>query len=250
MMRTRTLFVSLLAGVAAMAGAQWSQLHGNAQHNGYAGVPLPDSFQLAWETDLGGPIVSSPVTGPDGTIYVGPVREDTLETPSVAIYAVNPDGSVKWKFRTPFIEDETFTLPTPAVGPDGTIYIGALNGVFYALNPTGSVKWQKQGDYPVLQSAAVAPNGNVYVGLDGRLNAFSPAGTLLWQAPMGDPRLSGGPALATDGTIYSAYAQQDVEVKLVALNPNGSSKWEYPLSLYFWPLGAPVVGQDGSIYVT
>jgi outer membrane protein assembly factor BamB len=70
---------------------------------------------------------SSPAVGADGTIYVG--SEDA--------YALNSDGSLKWKFTTsaPIVDS------SPAVGADGTIYIGADHNV-YALNPDGTQKWK------------------------------------------------------------------------------------------------------------
>ena len=59
---------------------------------------LTPNGTLKWEvfTDqdqgFGGAVISSPAIGADGAVYVG-ANDNT-------IYAVNPDGSIKWKFAS------------------------------------------------------------------------------------------------------------------------------------------------------
>ena len=59
--------------------------------------------------------------GADGTIYVGSYDHH--------LYAVNPDGSQKWKFAT-----GDFVASSPAVGADGTIYVGSYDHHLYAVH--------------------------------------------------------------------------------------------------------------------
>jgi len=66
-------------------------------------------------------VESSPAVGADGTIYVGS-RDYNL-------YALNPDGTQKWKFAT---NGEVWS--SPAVGADGTMYVGSADGNVYALH--------------------------------------------------------------------------------------------------------------------
>jgi outer membrane protein assembly factor BamB len=71
---------------------------------------------LKWEvfTDkdqgFGGAVISSPAIGADGAVYVG-ANDNT-------IYAVNPDGSIKWKFAV-----AAYIESSPTIGADGTIYM-------------------------------------------------------------------------------------------------------------------------------
>jgi outer membrane protein assembly factor BamB len=71
---------------------------------------------LKWEvfTDLdqgfGGSVISSPAIGADGAVYVG-ANDNT-------IYAVNPDGSIKWEFAV-----AAYIQSSPTIGADGTIYM-------------------------------------------------------------------------------------------------------------------------------
>ena len=79
---------------------------------------------------------SSPAVGADGTIYVG--------SDDGNLYAVNPDGSQKWKwFETSFPYS---VRSSPAVGADGTIYVGS-DVVLYAVNLDGSQKWKFELDF-------------------------------------------------------------------------------------------------------
>ena len=63
--------------------------------------------------------MESAVIGSDGTVYVGS---------STGIYALSPDGTLKWKYNAGDI------CGSPSIGSDGTLYIGATSGVFYAFN--------------------------------------------------------------------------------------------------------------------
>ena len=114
---------------AATASAQLPAYHGNAQRTGFSTARGPVSPLLRWSLDLQGEIISSPVVGPDGTIYLGSVIRDTRH-PEHFITAVGPDGVVRWQFATGWWD--TQTQSSPAIGPDGKIYVGAQDGYFYA----------------------------------------------------------------------------------------------------------------------
>ena len=106
-----------------------------------------------------------PAIGGDGTIYVG--------SSDHALYAINPDGSLKWTYTT---GDTIFD--SPAVGGDGTIYIGSSGHTLYAINPDGSLKWSYSEGGGLFQTPIVAADGIVYVGRSDRsLYAFNPDGS-------------------------------------------------------------------------
>ncbi len=66
---------------------------------------------------------SSPTIGPDGTIYFG--SNDS------SLYALNPNGSLRWIFPT-----QGSIGASPAIGKDGTVYVGNYSGEFFAVNLT------------------------------------------------------------------------------------------------------------------
>ncbi|MBX3027063.1 PQQ-like beta-propeller repeat protein [bacterium] len=61
-----------------------------------------------------------PVVDVAGNVYVG--------TSYGRVYAINPDGTEKWRFDTGSVIDTQ-----PAIGSDGTLYVGARNGTLYAF---------------------------------------------------------------------------------------------------------------------
>ena len=45
-------------------------------------------------------------------------------------------GTEKWSFGT-----GDYVNSSPAIGPDGTIYVGSVDHRLYAINPDGTEKW-------------------------------------------------------------------------------------------------------------
>ena len=80
-----------------------------------------------WMEQTGGPVISSPGIGADGTIYVGSYDKN--------IYALDgKTGDELWKFQT-----EASIYSSPVIGADGTVYLGSDK--IYALNgKTGKKK--------------------------------------------------------------------------------------------------------------
>jgi FOG: WD40-like repeat len=88
-------------------------------------------------------VIASPVIAAEGTVYIGS-RDGYL-------YAINPDGTLKWKFKT-----GGMIHSTPAIDNKGTVYIGSDDGYLYAI-----------GNYTITSSAGngglIIPSGNVPV---------------------------------------------------------------------------------------
>jgi len=84
---------------------------------------LDGAGTLKWSYDTGDMVRRSPpVVGADGTIYLG--------TNGKRLYALNPDGTLKWRCNLPGI-----VRSSPAIGPDGTLYVGCGDGNLYAIGP-------------------------------------------------------------------------------------------------------------------
>jgi len=155
-----------------------------------------------------------------------------------------------WGVTLPLATEDV--LNHVALGPDGTIYAGSLDGFLYAINPDKTLKWAYDTGSSITTDPAIrhaAPgedpqhNGTVYIGLgDGRVLAINPAGGLDWTVYMGCV-VCGAPAIAKDGTIYVGARSS----QLVAINPDGSTKWVFP-TIETAAVQDPVVGPDGTIY--
>jgi len=198
----------------------------------------PVQAEVKW--GYAGPdILSSPAMGSDGTIYAFS-ENDTL-------YAINYDGSLKWKHPLP---DTIWYTPSnmfssPVVALDGTIYIFAVDGYLYAINSDGNLKWK----YPVSISfpavggtPAIASDGTIYAYDGQMLHAINPDGSLKWEIDIGSNPVI--PVIGSDGTIYIG-ADRD----LYAINPDGSLKWSIDMAPAIYGSDRLALGSDGTLYV-
>src|SRR6478672_5616067 len=70
----------------------WPMFHHDLQHTGRTTDLGPASPDKKWDFEIGDAGPSSPAIAPDGTIYVG--------SNDHRLYALKPDGTKKWEFRT------------------------------------------------------------------------------------------------------------------------------------------------------
>jgi len=119
----------------------------------------PGNGTMKWRVNTYLGSSSNPSIGPDGTIYVA----------HADLYAVNPDGTVKWIFPLGDLRYDTFAAP--AISADGIIYIGAnigdgVGGELIVVNPDGTERWRSGSicNQGIISSPAIAEDGTVYVG--------------------------------------------------------------------------------------
>ena len=77
----------------------------------------------------------------------------------------------KVKIGTPIWEFETgsYVFSAPAIGSEGTVYVGSYDGKLYALSGKSGVKlWEFKTGGVVSSSPAIGSDGTVYVGGGGR----------------------------------------------------------------------------------
>ena len=140
-----------------------------------------------WTVPMCGAVFSSPALAADGTIYVG-AGSSSIPCPAngTYFYAVNPDGSIKWKFMPSL--SATSCQSSPFVGPDGTIYFGCSDAFFYALNPDGTLRWKYQTTAEIVSDPIVAKDGTVYVGgQDNKLYTFNRPCVAGYYCPVDNP---------------------------------------------------------------
>lgn len=144
----------------------------------------PDSSRLKWVYLTQYPVYASPAIGADGTIIFGDwdANFDGNRTDDGHLYAVNPNGTLKWSIvpPIPYPQLNTGLYASPALGADGTIYnatvgtLGWTGAYLFAINSDGTVKWSYLMPTPstnevhtVTTSAAIGGDGTVYLGVDG-----------------------------------------------------------------------------------
>jgi outer membrane protein assembly factor BamB len=120
-----------------------------------------------------------------------------------------------------------YSVWRPAIGPDGTVYVSALNNTLYALDEDGSVKWTfNLTDNNEYMPGVDPDTGTIYSDIFGSaLVAINPDGTEKWRfliVPSSD--VGSTPTVGPDGVIYFGT---DNAQALIALNPNGTQKWRF-----------------------
>src|SRR6185503_20519935 len=147
--------------------------------------PSPQAPQvngtIKWRFEVDGDYMAfRPTIGPDGTIYFQDVNGH--------LYALRPDGSVKWVFQG------VYPYGPVAVGADNTTYI-ASGGTIQAISPAGTLVWQftDPNSQGVIGGPAVGPDGKVYAVMDllglGAIALSAADGHLVWSNP-GNPRIA------------------------------------------------------------
>ncbi|NMC77689.1 MAG: PQQ-like beta-propeller repeat protein [Candidatus Methanofastidiosa archaeon] len=71
-------------------------------------------------------------------------------------------------------DQDRYIHPSPAIGSDGTIYVGSWDFNLYAINADGSLKLEYgAGNSISYSSPAIGSDGTIYVGsIDGYLYSF------------------------------------------------------------------------------
>jgi outer membrane protein assembly factor BamB len=143
-----------------------------------------------------------------------------------------------WSYQT-----GGYVLSSPAVGSDGTVYVGSHDYKLYAFNPSGTVKWTYATGGAIYSSPALGSDGTVYIGSDDyKVHAVNPDGSFKWDFETGDV-IDSSPAIGADGTVFIGSKDN----QLYAINPDGTLKWSYTTGGDVD--SAPSISEDGVVYV-
>ena len=140
----------------------------------------PDGHPL-WTFDLAsagfsGTFRSSPAIDAEGSVYFG----INTGNPSSAFFALNPDGTLKWKFEPSDLPDDVpsthFDIySSPALGSDGSVYFGQEFGRVYSLKASdGSLNGMSATNSAITWSSpSLDSKGVLYIcDLSGSIYAF------------------------------------------------------------------------------
>jgi outer membrane protein assembly factor BamB len=154
-------------------------------------------------------------------------------------YDTSSNGGQKyWEFTT-----AGFVYSSPAIAPDGTIYVGSGDGKLYAINPDGTKKWSFATGTGIQSSPAIASDGTIVFGsFNNKVYALNSNGVKKWEYTTGGS-IHSSPMIGEDGTIYVG----SYDGKLYAITPSGSLKWSFTTGGEV--KSTPAIGSDGTIYV-
>jgi hypothetical protein len=263
----------------AQSQVQWPGFAFDQGRTGQSPYEGPQTNKLKWQFTLPG-WGSCVAIGADGTAYVG--------TDAGVLFALNEDGTEKWRFELPTVEvtppddwseaekeelsERGFraSINDVSIGRHGTIYFGQALHLWkgstttgfsvpgherklYALDPNGTVEWTfSVGQRDIATHISIDPNGTLYFGTVK--GPYQEAECHFYAvSPAGQEKWS--VLVSSSGTILSAALAEDGTIyvggeKLMALNPRvGSLKWEYDIQTTTSIAASPAVGRDGTIYV-
>lgn len=134
-------------------------------------------------------------------------------------------GTLLWKIHQP-------VASSPAIGTDGTVYIGTFGGWVTTATHEGTTNWKRSPSFRA---------GSSIFALDGK------TGEKKWAFDLGgDEGLT--PSIGSDGTVYVGPSSKCI---FYALDGNtGTKKWEFK-----WDSGSrnrtmvPAIGSDGTVYI-
>lgn len=189
----------------------------------------------------GGGSDSSPLIASDGTVYIyGGVPEGG----SMFLYSYDRSGNLNWKYDIGLFQE----LVAPSISKDGqTIYLAAH--YLYAINKDGTLHWKltvpDSTDESFAYSLAISPDAaTLYVPGFVGLYAIDTGGTVKWHFRRGTP--VSNPSVDNDGNIYLGVNPGSV----VSLAPSGTVRWERTDITWGPEDPGPVIGRDGTIYIT
>lgn len=185
-------------------------------------------------------INSAPALSAEGLLYVATSGGEN------ALHAIRADGTREWAYREfgAAVGEGGYVLGSPAVAPDGTIYVGSFDRRLHAIEPNGAPKWKFGPVGRISSSPAIARDGTIYIGSeDQKMYAVSPNGEKKWEFGTNGP-IQASPVLGADGTVYFAALDKN----FYAINPDGTLKWSVSLRETNSASTAAVRG-DGTIVV-
>jgi len=232
--------------------------------------------KMRWSLNAGHWIMNSPIIAADSTVYFGSLNfrlfaadyygnlkwVDTLGWCVWASSAIDDNGflivgskdhkvykyddmspthSVVWQHPVGQFYDGHLVDASPAIGPDGTIYVGVdqfgaaghagqdvitPDTAMFALNPDGTRKWSMYIGNGVESSIGIGKNNMIYFGsLDSFFYAVRDMGThpeIIWTYKTGGS-IDASPTIGGDGTIYIGSRDST----MYAFNPDGTILWTF-----------------------
>jgi outer membrane protein assembly factor BamB len=164
---------------------------------------------------------------------------DSVTSEVATLTVTVPPGSKLWEFTT-----GGAVHSSPAIGTDGTVYVGSSDGKVYALDgSTGAKRWEYATGGAIRSSPAIGSDGTVYVGSgDWKIYALDGAtGAKRWEFVTGWAALF-SPSVGADGTVFVA----SLDGNFYALDgAKGTNRWQFTGGSD----SAPAIAADGTVYV-
>jgi len=125
-------------------------------------VALSPGGAVAWQTDLPGQLLGSPVIDRHGHVYAGVCQAQRGQEPRGMLVCVDGNSHrIRWQYDT--------TAPvesTPVIGDDDLVYFGDNTGTIHALDLQGKPQWTAQVESAVRSAGTLVAPHRLAFGLD------------------------------------------------------------------------------------
>jgi len=190
--------------------SNWPTYRANNYRDGQASVAGPAQIGETWQVELvGNALMSEPVIGYDGTIFVSTLGEDSWVLGGSAghgyLYAVHPGGQLWWRYKC---LRGVFT--SPAAVRCGRVVTADVGGMVYCLAPDGKQLWRTElAGITYFSCPLVDSPGNVFIITHtysgGQISSSTlykllPDGAIDWSRPLND-RAVGSPFYNAAGQV-------------------------------------------------
>lgn len=235
----------------SLADSPWPMFHHDPQSTGRSQYIGPRKGKIKWSFQPEGKIHESIAIGPDSTICFVSLYERRDERQKSSLYAVKPDGSLKWRY----LFDVSSWDAKPIVMANGTVilYVPELPRAVYAISADGSLHHKITPGLERFDHISIGLDGTLYFTADdGYLYAMDQQGTLIWRVTIEHGYVSKLPVFSPDGnTIYIFQHQEPYHVAaFCALDISGSLKWRFAFNdTLCMSIAVPTIDNEGNIYV-
>ncbi|MFB6169641.1 MAG: PQQ-binding-like beta-propeller repeat protein [Haloarculaceae archaeon] len=213
----------------------------NRERRGFQSERVPGTVTRQWRIDglnTGEHTAAkaSPVLAPTGDVVV---PGDNGE-----LWALTPDGETRW--RTTVTDATRGIHGTPAIA-NGTVYVGAYDGVLYAFDvATGERVWRtKLGD--AIGSSPLYDDGTVYIAVE----YVEPSGSVFGVDAL-DGEVTWVDDRPTDHPHSSIAIDRETGTLVVGSNDGFCYAWSFPDLEFAWkfdtdgPIKGPIATADGA----
>lgn len=160
---------------------------------------------------------------------------DTRRT-ALSSFTGPQDNTPKWGHQT-----SGAVTSSPAIGADGTVYVGSEDGFLYAINPDGTRAWRFSTGDPVIASPGLDSAGNIYFGSNsGEFISLNSNGIVRWRYQTGG-QIHSNALITPDGKVYVGSGDGD----LYCFNNSGGLNWKFETTGAI--LSSPALGVDDRI---
>ena len=231
------------AGTFSEAG-DWPSIHHDSGNSDVLPGELaaPAEFELAWSALDNASVLSSPVVGDDGRVYVTATQRNFRSRP------------IMWLAPLAKFLDPLLASLGGGVKLSDMLSSGLLQSRLYALDAaTGKVLWERAEI--ALAGMAGAPllvrdgqgNLSIVVSCLGRAIAYDPDGGIRWSSPLGFAEVAISPHLYPDGkSILLGTNKGSVYLKDAASGADLLPPYR-PTDLV--NTNTPGIGPDGTVYL-